>query len=1340
MLEYDSSINVTSEQGANGSNGHKQPVSAQFDEKLFHLMVESATEYAIFAIDLQGNIVTWNTGAERVFGYSEDQILGRDFSALFTDGDRRAEIPRGEMKRALENGSAEDERWHLRSDGTRFWAAGKLMPLKNDDGEVSGFVKICRDQTERRQAHNNLSSYETRFQEMIRQSPLSTFVQDAAGWVKYVNPAFTKLWGVTLEDLADYNALKDEQADALGIKPYIERAFAGEAVEIPPIRYDPKQTASVGEGNVCWVKTFVYPIKGEDGQVLEVVTMHEDVSHKIKHEEEQTRNEQRLTLAQEAGNFGSFDWDMTADEVLWSAKLEAIFGLPPGGFASSFKNCRSFLHPEDLARCDAEIAATLESKLPEWQSEFRILKANDGDTRWIEARTRIFYDENRLPIRMIGVGLDITERRRGEEESRRNRERFEALVQASSQIVWTTDINGKVNSDSPSWRDFTGQTYEEWLNNGWGVVHPDDREHSAIAWKKAIETQSFYETEYRVRHKSGEYRWTAVRGVPLRNEDGTIREWVGMNTDITDRKQSEQALRQSHARREFVLESSKIGEWELDLATGKAKRSFIHDQCFGATEPFAEWSYDIFISYVHPDDRPEVERKFGESIKEQKQWDFECRVVWADQSVHWIHAKGSFYRDKNEKPTQMLGIVTEITEQKKAEEALRASEELSRSVIASSPDCFKILDGEGHLQFMNENGLCLLEIDDFEPFRGEAWESLWEGEGQRQAAEAIKQAQKGQISRFQGFCPTAKGTPKWWDVVVAPVRGANGQIGRLLSVSRDITQIKHAEHEREQLLKREQAALKQSEMEREKLRSLFQQAPAIVNIQRGPDHIFELVHPLMYQLLGERDLIGKPAREAVPEVVEQGFIELLDNVYKTGEPYFGKETFVVLTAPEGNQREGYFDFIYHPWRDLDGNIAGIMTFAVEVTDRVLARQLMEKASAEREEMLTREQQLRQTAEEASRLKDEFLAIVSHELRTPLNAILGWSQMMRNNMIGPDRLESAIETINRNAISQAQLIDDLLDITRIITGKLRLNVRDVDLASIISSALQTVRPAAEAKNITLDAQIYSSPAVFSGDPERLQQIVWNLLSNAVKFTPKGGRVAIKLESRGSHYNITVTDTGEGIDPDFLPFVFDRFRQADMSSTRKQGGLGLGLSIVRHLVEMHGGGVYVESKGKGHGATFTIVLPLKTLQLEEVAEKPSKISEHQDQSAPTIRLEGINILLVDDEPDTCLMLNVLLEGCGATVRTAASVREALEVFAASPPDVLISDIAMPEQDGYELIKRIRELPESEGGKVPAVALTAYAGSEDRKKAIKAGFQSHVPKPVNQNSLVTVLASLV
>ena len=395
-----------------------------------------------------------------------------------------------------------------------------------------------------------------------------------------------------------------------------------------------------------------------------------------------------------------------------------------------------------------------------------------------------------------------------------------------------------------------------------------------------------------------------------------------------------------------------------------------------------------------------------------------------------------------------------------------------------------------------------------------------------------------------------------------------------------------------------------------------------------------------------------------------------------------------------------------------------------------------RAQEERDRLLVREQEARAEAEAANRIKDEFLSTLSHELRTPLTSILGWAGLLRTTIRDEKVRAQALESIERNAKSQAQLIDDLLDVSRIISGKLRLDTRQVRLHAVIEAAMDVVRPAAEAKNIRFRYVQEPSAGPVSGDPGRLQQVVWNLLSNAVKFTPEGGSVEVRLERIASYARITVTDTGRGIDPQFLPHVFERFRQADSTTAREHGGLGLGLAIVRHLVELHGGTVHVESPGRDQGAVFYINLPIMAVSMET-----SEIEREYQRGRGTLSLasrtalDGLRVLVVDDAADARKMISAVLAHWGAEVKTSSSTQEALEMLEQWHPDVLVSDIGMPGEDGYALIHKVRE----RGRRIPAAALTAYAREEDRKLALAAGFQMHVAKPVGPNELVTTVAGL-
>ena len=424
----------------------------------------------------------------------------------------------------------------------------------------------------------------------------------------------------------------------------------------------------------------------------------------------------------------------------------------------------------------------------------------------------------------------------------------------------------------------------------------------------------------------------------------------------------------------------------------------------------------------------------------------------------------------------------------------------------------------------------------------------------------------------------------------------------------------------------------------------------------------------------------------------------------------------------------------------EGRVIGTLTVIEDVTERVAREAELQAKIEERSRLLSNENIARREAERANRLKDEFLATISHELRNPLNAILGWAHMMRLGKLNEANTERAIETIYRNAKSQTQLVADLLDVSRIISGKLRLDVRTVDLISIINAAIDSIRPATDAKSIRLQTMLDPAAGPISGDADRLQQIVWNLLTNAVKFTPKGGRIQVKLQRVDSRVEIVVSDSGVGISKEFLPYVFDRFRQADASSTRIHGGLGLGLSIVHQLVDLHGGTVSVQSEGEGKGATFTIMLPFVGVISQKESESVNPIQSDDILSFDGLpSLHGLKVLVVDDEADTRELIGEVLKECGSEVITTRSAAEALVALEQHRPDILISDLGMPDEDGYSLIEKIRALPSERGGDIPAAALTAYARAEDRMRVLRSGFQFHLPKPVDSAELVTVVASL-
>jgi signal transduction histidine kinase len=522
------------------------------------------------------------------------------------------------------------------------------------------------------------------------------------------------------------------------------------------------------------------------------------------------------------------------------------------------------------------------------------------------------------------------------------------------------------------------------------------------------------------------------------------------------------------------------------------------------------------------------------------------------------------------------------------------------------------------------------------------------------------------------------------------------------------------------------AALRRvAEAERARLYDLFMQAPVAIAVLLGPTLRYAVANAVYCEITGrDAGVVGRDWADVFPELVGSPVEQGLRDVYETGRATTYNESEIRIRR-NGAPTTGYYDYVAQPLRE-GGAVVGVMVVASEVTAQVTARRRVDG--------------LRAAAEQASRAKDEFLNTLSHELRTPLNAIIGWSAMLRGGSVPADQRARALETVERNARIQARLIEDMLDLSRIEQGKVVLSVGPVEMVRVVESAIDAVRPAAEAKGIRVQP-VLDSHAAIVGDADRLQQVAWNLLSNAIKFTPKGGRVQVRLRREASHVELVVADNGQGITADFLPHVFDRFRQGDASFSRRVGGLGLGLAIVRSLVELHGGDVSARSDGPGEGASFTVRLPLAPLRADRAAAVPSEpgVPGRVAFESPEV-LRGKRVLIVDDEPETRELLRFVTSQCECAVETAGGGYEALAALARGRFDVMVSDVGMPDMDGFELIRRLRALPPEANGNLPALALTAYARVEDRTRALREGFDMHLAKPIEPGELLVVLASLV
>jgi PAS domain S-box-containing protein len=538
-------------------------------------------------------------------------------------------------------------------------------------------------------------------------------------------------------------------------------------------------------------------------------------------------------------------------------------------------------------------------------------------------------------------------------------------------------------------------------------------------------------------------------------------------------------------------------------------------------------------------------------------------------------------------------------------------------------------------------------------------------------------------------------------LTISPLKTASGQIIGASKIARDITEKKRLERDAQWL-----AAIVESSDDAIISKDLD---GIVTSWNRGAQRMFGFE---------ASEMIGHSIRKLIPRDLHGEEDDVLARL-RRGEPIEHYET--VRCRKDGTLFP--ISLTVSPIRAADGKVIGASKIARDISD---------KRQAENER-----QRLLRMAQEASQLKDEFLATLSHELRTPLNAVLGYIRMMRSGLLSPEKQNKALETVARNATSLTQIVEDVLDVSRIISGKVRLNIQAVEMPEIVREAMDTVRPAADAKGVHLDTVVDRQATTVSGDPERLQQIMWNLLSNAVKFTGSGGRIEVRLARLDSHVEVTVSDTGMGIAPEFLPHVFERFRQADPGISREFGGLGLGLAITRHLVELQGGLVSASSEGRGKGTTFRVELPVMPKARLEATEPAPPVPGAGRIEVPDLR--GVRILAVDDDADALALIREILEATQATVETAASGSEALECIEKEAPDVLLADLGMPKMSGFELLDRIRRSTRPEVRDLPAAALTAYARSEDRAKALRSGFQLHLTKPIDPGELMAAIASL-
>lgn len=833
--------------------------------------------------------------------------------------------------------------------------------------------------------------------------------------------------------------------------------------------------------------------------------------------------------------------------------------------------------------------------------------------------------------------------------------------------------------------------------------------------------------EFELVFPDGDICFLYGKAVPVRNEAGEIRGVIGAFLDITHLKQAESALHQSQERLQLALKGAKQGIWDWDLHTQQLTWDDRCKEIFGLPPEFPvtlEWH----ITALHLDDRPQIESALSNSLNNGSDFEQEYRTFHPDGTLHWVSARGQCYFDRSGNPYRMSGTVLDITTARQ-DEAIRKQTEASlresQERLALALDAARIGSWDWDLAtnevIWTPYHEMIFGYNPGTPNRTyQEWCDRVHPDDLNSVERGIHQAmeeRRDYSSEYRVIWPD--GTIHWVSSFGRFHYDSTGKATRMLGMLFDISDRKQTE-----------AALRDSEL---RFRTLADTMPQLFWVVR-PDGYHEYCNQRWHDYTGLtlEQVRAKGVHSILHPDDRSQTITAFEEALRTGTMFTIEQR--LRRASDGEYRWYLSQAL--PLRQQNGEIVKWFGSSTDIHDQKLV--IEDRARA-----LDRERAARMELERANRMKDEFLAVVSHELRSPLNAILGWARLLRTRTFDPQKREQALASIERNAQAQTQLIEDLLDISRIIRGKIRLELRPTNLIPCVQAAIDTLRPAATAKSIDLSWHSTIDIGIVAGDPERLQQIVWNLLSNAVKFTPVGGQVKVSVSCVPVHLidyiQIQVIDSGKGISPSFLPHVFDRFRQEDATTTRTHGGLGLGLAIVRNLVELHGGNVCVDSAGEEQGATFTVQFPLLSCAVAE--DQTYYQGLHRQTVADTLLdLSNVKVLIVDDEKDTREFLQVALEQYGASVISAASASEAWQLLQIHRPDVLLSDVGMPDEDGFTLIRRIRSLSISQGGQIPAAALTAYTREGDRLEALTAGFHMHIPKPIEPIQLLTVIVKLL
>ncbi|MBE9101145.1 PAS domain S-box protein [Vacuolonema iberomarrocanum] len=1213
------------------------------------------------------------------------------------------------IDRAIATGEDYQAEFRLHdAEGQERWVIARGRVEYDTNGRAIALPGALADITERHQAEVALQKSQAQLQhqlaeiEAIYQSaPIGLSVLDR-------NLRFVRI----NERLAEINGLPSDAhlGRTLGeILPTLADAvehLMRAALETgePVLRIETQGETPAQPGVIrTWLQSF-YPLKS-DGQVVGINMVCEEITYRKQAEDALRQSEERYRTLFTSMNEGFCVIELIFDEQNTPIDYRFLENNPAFKQQTGFHYAEGFtvreLFPNLNEHCleqYSEVARTGKSL------RFEIYSHVIGQWFDVSAFSIGQPDSNKIAI----LFKDITHRKAIESNLRDRQERLDLATRAAGlgvfewnlqteSVIWENqtmfDIFNRTKAEGPI-------SYEEFFNS---VIHPGDREWFEQCLQEALAPDKLFHAICRVRSpRSGSgnpWRWVEYSGRFERIPNCAPQRLVGVARDITDRIVAQEELRSRELQFHTLADNISQCAWMTD----KDGCVFWYNQRWldftGTT--FEEMQKDGWSRVCHPDHIDRVLEKFQQCIEAGETWEDTFPLRKHDDTYRWFLSRAIPIHDDQDHIFCWFGTNTDITVLRQTELALRQASERLNIALKTVP--ITLFNQNLDLRYTwvynpafddGENDIVgCWDVDLFTPESAEHLTRL-----KRQVIETgVMTREEVKVCRLNGHCAD-------YDLAIDPLRDENGTIRGITCAAVDISD-----------RKRTAAALAANEA---RLRGFVESN--VVGIVAGD--VYGNIHQANDEFL---KLLGYTRED-----FQNGSLRWLDMM----PPEWSQMD--AAAVAEARERGACTPYEKEYIRKDGSRVPVLVGYSLVGEDRVelvafvLDLTHVKQAEAQLERLLQREQDARTEAEHANRVKDEFLAVLSHELRTPLNPILGWSKLLQTRKLDPEKTAQALAAIERNAKLQTQLIDDLLDVARILRGKLKLEPVPVNLAEVIVAGIDTVKHAAIAKSIQLrfSPDHAAPPIVVSGDAGRLQQVVWNLLSNAIKFTPNNGRVDIGLAQNANQAQITVTDTGKGISPDFLPYLFESFRQEDISITRQFGGLGLGLAIVRYLVEAHGGTIEASSPGEDLGATFVVSLPL----LDEGPEEEN-LSTHPDQ---TVHLDGLQILVVDDDVDTCELLNVVLSQYGASVDVVCSVNDAIAKLEIRTFDLLISDISMPGTDGYALIQHVRQLPLVAAREIPAIALTACLREEDRDHALNSGFQEHMPKPLDIEQLLQAI----